>query len=409
MNEMETGDRNKAFARHVKRRVIGQEHRLAVIVPPELVQVCLGEMQGLGIPSPEATPAGLEFTGKLKDAYACNLWLRTASRVLCRLPPFRAGIAEELFFKVSRIPWEVWIDPAVAVAVEAHVAYSRVGHEGKTAEAVYDGMRKAIERHYGAGAGLRLAGADSDACPAAGGEQKVLVHLARNQCRISLDTTGRHLHERGYRLEHAGAPLRETLAAAILLRSGWDGRVPLVDGMCGSGTFPIEAARIARRIAPGRGRRFLFEGWPSFREKTWEYLCRHAAENVLDRAPAPIFGIDSDPEAVRVCGENGRRADVAGDIEWREADFFDFDPRSTGLEPGMLVLNPPYGKRLGGGGKEFYERLGGHLRRHYAGWSYAVLAPSRREMAAMGPGPMRSWSIRHGGIPVTVGFGRVRA
>jgi putative N6-adenine-specific DNA methylase len=217
--------------------------------------------------------------------------------------------------------------------------------------------------------------------------------------------TGSHLHERGYRLEHTGAPLRETLAAAILLRAEWNGDTPIVDGMCGSGTFPIEAALIARRIPPGLGRDFLFMRWPSFQAETWEYLCRSAKKASLDKTREAVIGIDIDPDALSVSRKNALRACVAEDIEWKTMDFFDFNPQ--GMKKGLLVLNPPYGKRLGGGGRQFYERLGIHLRQNFKGWKYAIFAVSRSDAAAMNMGPMRLWNIRHGGIPVVVAQGSV--
>ena len=218
--------------------------------------------------------------------------------------------------------------------------------------------------------------------------------------------TGSHLHERGYRIEHTGAPLRETLAAAILLRAEWDGDIPIVDGMCGSGTFPIEAALIARRMPPGQGRDFLFMKWPSFQAKMWEYLSRSAEESALGKTKETVIGVDVDPGAISVSRNNGLRAGVADDIEWKTMDFFDFNPR--GIQRGLLILNPPYGKRLPGGGRAFYESLGTHLRRNFNGWQYAVLAISRSDAAALNLGSMRFWNIRHGGIPIVVAVGSIR-
>jgi 23S rRNA G2445 N2-methylase RlmL len=240
-------------------------------------------------------------------------------------------------------------------------------------------------------------------------KQKILVRLLEDHCRISIDMSGAHLHQRGYRLRHTGAPLRETLAAAILLKSGWTGNEPLVDGMCGSGTFPIEGALMSRRIAPGLGRDFLFQGWPSFQNKTWEYLRRKAKEISVLEGSETIIGMDIDPDAIGVSAENADRAGAGGDIQWEKMDFFDFNPRKRGLKKGLLVLNPPYGVRLNAGGVGLYERIGAHLRLNFKGWKYAVLAGSRLEAAAMGTGRVRLWNIRHGGMHITVVLGRIAA
>ena len=205
---------NRSFLRRVRTGIVGPEHRFAVVVPRELAQTCLREMENIGISNAEKTEAGVEFTGKLKDAYSCHLWLRTASRLFCRIPPFRAGVSEELFYKVSQIPWELWINHEIPLEIEARVEYSRISHEGKTADSVYEGIQKRFREELPGSnpveRSLPEAEAGSDGPGTAGGlRQRILVHLTRNQCRISLDMTGPHLHERGYRLEHTGAPLRE--------------------------------------------------------------------------------------------------------------------------------------------------------------------------------------------------------
>ena len=369
----------------------------------------------LDIQEPAVSEAGVEFNGRLKNAYVCNLWLRSASRVLCRLVPFRAGVAEELFRKVLRIPWDLWLNPEARLDIDAHVEHSRISHEGRVAEIISESIEKSLRKRGPAHSSEGIAlGAPSEAGskPAiddGGFKQKILVRLVENQCQISLDTSGAHLHDRGYRLRHAGAPLRETLAAAILLKSDWTSDEPLIDGMCGSGTFPIEAALIARRIAPGLGRDFLFQRWPSFQTDTWRYLLRKAGEAMLLKVPGTIVGIDIDPEAVGVSAENASRAGVSGDIEWERMDFFEFNPRKRGLKKGLLVLNPPYGVRLDAGGAGLYERIGAHLRLNFKGWKYAVLAGSRAETASLGMGRVRLWNIRHGGMPITVVLGKVAA
>jgi 23S rRNA G2445 N2-methylase RlmL len=414
-NQIHTG----GFSRRIKTHIVGPQHRFAVIVPPELARICLNETRWLGIAEPALSEAGVEFSGRLKDACACNLWLRTASRVLCRLVPFRAGVAEELFYKASRIPWELWLNPEVPLDIEAHVERSRISHEGRVAEIVSESIEKNLWRNGPAHpVNTRAEGKAHGAPGEAGSEpeaddaglkQRILVRLVENHCQISLDTSGAHLHQRGYRLRHTGAPLRETLAAAILLKSDWKSDEPLIDGMCGSGTFPIEAALISRRIAPGLGRDFLFRRWPSFQKETWQCLRRKASEALLLKRPDTIIGIDIDPEAIGVSAENANRAGVGGDIDWERMDFFEFNPRKRGLNKGLLVLNPPYGVRLGAGGTGLYERIGAHLKLNFKGWKYAVLAGSRPEAAAMGTGRVRLWNIRHGGMPITVVLGRVQA
>ena len=403
-------------SRRIKTHVVGPVHRFAIAVPPELARICFNETRSLEVPEPASSDAGLEFNGRLKDAYVCNLGLRTASRVFCRLAPFRAGVAEELFFKASQIPWELWVNPEIPFDIQARVEYSRISHEGRVAQIVSESIVKCLRQRVPVNASDAL---DKDLNPAgsaASGKppsdearqtQKILVSLVNNHCLISLDMSGAHLHRRGYRQRNTGAPLRETLAAAILAKSEWTGDEPLVDGMCGSGTFPIEAALMSRRIAPGIGRDFLFQRWPSFQRATWEFLISKAKDFSLPKAPEAIIGIDIDAEAVEVSAENADRAGVGNDIQWERMDFFDFNPRKRKLEKGLIVLNPPYGVRLAAAGINLYEKIGAHLRLNFKGWKYAVLARSRLEAAAMGTGRVRLWNIRHGGVNITVALGRI--
>ncbi|MEN6439825.1 MAG: hypothetical protein ABFD97_14715 [Syntrophobacter sp.] len=398
----------KAFERRIKKHIVGPVHRFAVVVPGELSQICLREVKELGIEGAELTDAGVEFEGKVSTAYLCNLRLRTASRILCRLAPFRAGVAEELFYKTADIPWELWINREIPLHVEAHVENSRISHEGRVVELVSEGIERSIKDAPGMDmVRNNVSGTGAEVSASQDLRQRILVRLIRNHCRISLDMTGRHLHERGYRLQHSGAPLRETLAAAILLKMEWNGDTPLVDGMCGSGTFPIEGAMIAGGIAPGQGRSFLFERWPSFQAATWRHLRKTAKLPAKECARTGIWGIDIQGEAIRISKENAVRAGVGGDIGWKEMDFFDFDPREEKLRNGLLVLNPPYGRRLEGGGGLFHDKLGDHLRRVYKGWKYAVLSASRAEAGAMKMPLMRLWSFRHGGTLIYAALGRV--
>jgi putative N6-adenine-specific DNA methylase len=177
--------------------------------------------------------------------------------------------------------------------------------------------------------------------------------------------------------------------------------------MCGSGTFPIEAASMSRRVPPGLGREFLFQKWPSFRQESWEYLIRSAKKFSVPEVPERIIGIDIDPKAIGVSVENADRAGVGKDIQWQEMDFFDFKPHNRGLRKGLIVLNPPYGVRLAAGGVDLYEKIGAHLRLNFKGWKYAILARSRLEAAAMGTGRVRLWNIRHGGMNISVVLGRI--
>lgn len=400
---------SKAYQRQLKRHVRAPRHRFAAVVQPQLRAVCAEELSRLQMEDIEATEAGVEFTGKLGDCCLANLWLRTASRVLCRLPTVRAGVSEELFYKISTYHWELWLNDGIPLRVEAHVEASRIRHEGKVAETVLAAIQK---RFQVSGVAAPPAWQPSARTvppegPGMPDKQRLLVHLHKNHCQISLDTTGAHLHQRGYRLQHMGAPLRETLAAALLLKAGWRGDCPLLDGMAGAGTVPIEAAFIARGLPPGLSRSFLFQKWPAFPEQSWHYLRRTAAASSLAASPVPLVGVDNDPQAIAVARENAGRAGVGQDIQWLAKDFFDYRPGDSDLSPGLLILDPPYGKRLPSSGAEFFERLGVHLRRYYKGWKVIVLVPERTFANALKLGSRRFWQVQHGGLAVWAVVARI--
>jgi len=402
---------NKAYQRHLKRVVVGAVHRWSVVVPPEFESLCRRELETLGLAAAGSGEGIVEFSGKLRDCYAANLHLRTASRVFCSLDPFRAGIAEELRRCGSAVPWELWLNPRIPVRLEVHVRHSRIEHEGLVGEMVLSGLRKRFrERGFPVPDEWRPPPVPAEVSPEDARDswrQRIYVHLRNNHCVISLDTSGHHLHKRGYRLRHGGAPLRETIAAAVLYRVGWNGSLPLVDGMCGAGTLAIEAALMARNLPPGLTRPFLFQHWPSYGKATWEYLCRKAREGSLERKPGPLVALDRDPDVIETARENASRAGVADDVLWECRDFFSFRPGERGLRPGLLLLNPPYGRRLRDGGESLYRELGAHLREHFRGWQAAVLAPSLPVAGRMKIHPMRFWKIEHGGLPVVVGMARI--
>lgn len=406
-------------------------------------------MESLGLNILEESEAGIEFQGKLEACYRANLWLRTAGRILCRLPAIKVGAREELFTKTVRFPWELWLNAQVPVRVEVHLKASRLTHSGLVQKAFQDALRQRFEKlgqkvsflgeepsakernektflqgealeacqrtrksnHFPGSAGLRPAvcAGGTPALPERSPfsdrlfEQRILVRVENKNCVISLDTTGAHLHLRGYRIHHGGAPLRETLAAALILQSGWTPDVPFLDGMCGAGTAVIEAALIAANMAPGRHRRFLFEKWPSFQEKTWAYLLKKADAGIKDLKPGSLIGVDIDPKAVAIAQENARRAGVASWVMWHEMPFESVNPLKWSLNPGVVFLNPPYGIRLEAD-HTLYKRLLLHLGHRFQGWKAIVLAPRRELLMSGAVRPRKIRHLRHGGLPIVAGY-----
>jgi putative N6-adenine-specific DNA methylase len=237
-------------------------------------------------------------------------------------------------------------------------------------------------------------------------EQLFVVRLFHDVCTVSADTSGALLHRRGYRQQLAKAPLRETIAAAMLLGAGWPGDAPLVDPMCGSGTIAIEAAWIARRIAPGRNREFTFQAWPEFDSSMWARLVGEARAGELPRAAAPIAASDRDAGAIDAARANAARAGVESDVVFSVAPI-------SALEPprghGWLVSNPPYGVRVGERDRlrNLYAQLGNVARAKLAGWTVGFLVADRRLESQIGLDLRESFATRNGGIPVRMMVGAV--
>jgi putative N6-adenine-specific DNA methylase len=227
----------------------------------------------------------------------------------------------------------------------------------------------------------------------------VVVRLLHDRCTVSIDSSGALLHRRGYRLATAKAPLRETLAAAALLASEWRPDAPLLDPMCGSGTIPIEAALIARRIAPGVRRRFAFEHWPERDPGRWSVLIEEASSRALARAPAPIQGSDRDAGAIDAARANAERAGVAADVELVRRPLSAIEPPAGA---GWIVTNPPYGARVGERDalRDLYATLGAVVRRRCPGWAVSMISASARLERQTGLAFQELARTRSGGIPV---------
>jgi putative N6-adenine-specific DNA methylase len=234
------------------------------------------------------------------------------------------------------------------------------------------------------------------------------VRFLHDVCTISADSSGELLHRRGYRLATAKAPLRETLAAGVLMAMGWDGQEPLLDPMCGAGTIPIEAALIARRIAPGLARAFASERWPAAPVADFDALRARARAESLPRARVPIFASDRDAGAIAAARANAERAGVAGDIEFRECAL-------SGIAPpaghGLLLTNPPYGARVGERNalRNLYAQLGKVARGACGGWTIALLSADRALEAQVKLPFTQALRFRNGGIPVRLVRGTVPA
>jgi putative N6-adenine-specific DNA methylase len=327
--------------------------------PRGVEPVLADELQKMAITVSAIEKGGVRFSGDMATCYKANLWLRTANRILQPLAEFFCETPQHLYDGVRTIDWRRFVTPEMTIAVDCKLRDSGITHSGYAALKTKDAIVDCIRDHCGSRPSVDTLDPDL----------RINVHILRNNCTISLDTSGISLDKRGYRLDTGEAPLRETLAAALLELSGWDGSVPLVDPMCGAGTIVIEAALKACRRAPGLIRnQFGFQRWPDFDGTLWRQLVAAAEEQALEAPPAPILGYDISARAIENAGKNGRRAGVGNMVSFAKANISDLVPPGP---PGIIVFNPPYGARLDEEEalKPLYKKIGDVLKQRCKGYT----------------------------------------
>lgn len=365
-----------------------------VTVPPGLEDLLAEELRQLGADQVRPGRAGVWVKGELAQLYRFCLWSRLANRVLLALSEFPCLDAEDLYVGVRAIPWDQHLAPDASLAVDftgtnEHITNSHYGAL-RVKDAVVDWFRE----RYRVRPGVDTQHPDL----------RLHLHLHLDRARLSLDLSGDSLHRRGYRSEGGEAPLKENLAAALLLRAGWPGIAasggPLVDPMCGSGTLPIEAVLMATDWAPGLLRdAFGFLRWRGHEPQLWRALLDEARERKaegLTKVP-PIFGYDADERAVRRARENAARAGVSHLIRLEHRDLGDLNaPPGTGL----LIVNPPYGERLGEleALEPLYAQLGERLKASFQGWRAAVFTGNPELGKQMGLQAKRWHALLNGAI-----------
>ena len=367
--------------------------------PAGLEGLLEGEIRAMGGHNARRSRSGVSFSGRLETAYRVCLWSRTAGRVLLKLAEFPAPTPDALYAGVRSIRWREHFSPDDTMVVDFTTSGSRITHSRfgalKVKDAVVDQFREAC--------GIRPS--IDRVNPAV----RINLFLLRDRAVLSLDLSGHSLHRRGYRTGGGAAPLKENLAAAVLMFAGWPGTAraggALLDPMCGSGTIPIEAALMAGDVAPGLLREYFgFQGWKGHDPETWERLVEEARarrDAGLERLPR-IMGCDTDGAAIKEAAENARRAGLGDTIRLERRSLGEPLPPFLRPEgPGLVVTNPPYGRRLGNTENlgPLYARVGAFLRKNAPGWRAAVLAGNRRVEQGIGLAPARVHPLYNGPIP----------
>jgi putative N6-adenine-specific DNA methylase len=334
---------------------------------------------------------GVRFRANLSEALGICLWSRIAMRILYPLGRFEAGQTEEIYAAAMQVAWEEHLNATSTFAVEASLRGDEQHHSGFVALKIKDAIADRLRVRLGVRPDV------DTRSPAV----RVVAHLAGRALTLSLDVCGQPLNRRGYRVEPTMAPLKETLAAAILRAAGYRGEEPLIDPLCGSGTFLIEAAMIARRQAPNLHQRLAVERWPFLGEEARRILrdLRLDAERQERRAPREILGFDKEERAIQAARRNVQAARLTDTIRLAQGDATKLPELHAG--PGLVVGNPPYGDRLRGQGqqamKSFYYRLGESFS-GLVGWRIALLAGNPAFESAFHLRPVRRRQLFNGPI-----------
>jgi putative N6-adenine-specific DNA methylase len=290
------------------------------------------ELRSLGFDSLRVDNGKITFKGDETDILRSNLHLRIADRILIKMAEFKATDFEALYQGVYAIPWENLIpeNGKMHIVGKSHAStlFSVSDCQAITKKAVIESMKRKYPRSW---------------FKEDGPVYKIEVALVKDLVTITIDTTGPGLHKRGYRLEQGDAPLRETLAAALVQLSRWDASRILADPFCGSGTIPIEAAMIARKIAPGSRRSFAVESWPNFPQKLVTQIREEVDATHLD-IPITIYASDLNKKAIQIAKDNAERAGVMDNIIFQKKPLQEF---SSKKKYGCIICNPPYGERIG--------------------------------------------------------------
>ena len=345
------------------------------------------ELNDLGATSVQPAHRGLHFVADRAALYRINYRARLVSRVLAPLIAFRCHTADYLYRKVSEVDWTALLSTEQTFAVFANVANSKIAHSQYAALRVKDAVVDQFRSRLGCRPSVDPREPDL----------WIHLHLARNEATLSLDTSGGSLHRRGYRREAVAAPMQETLAAAIVDLSGWDGARPLHDPMCGSGTLLSEAWLKQGCIPAGYlRRRFGFAMLPDFDAEIWQRVKREADARIRAIAGGLIRGSDRDPRAVEITRRNNALLPHGDELRVRTLDF----RKLPGLPDQVIVCNPPYGRRLDTGGdiRDFYRDLGDFLKRRCQGSEAYVYFGDRELLKKIGLRPSWRLPLANGGL-----------
>ena len=342
------------------------------------------ELKDLGAKETAVLSRAVAFRGTMELMYKANYLCRTALRILKPIAEFSISNEDDLYKNIYNFSWEDFLTPEKTFAVDAVVFSSVFTHSQYVALRVKDAIVDRFRMKYKIRPSVNLDKPDL----------RIHLHMTRNQCIVSLDSSGTSLHKRGYRKAQMDAPISEVLAAGMILLSGWDKNSPFIDPMCGSGTILIEAAMIANNIPSGYYREFFgFQQWNDFDQSLWESIKNDAAGEVTE-SDAEIIGGDISAKSIEAAKTNLFAAKLHKDIQVSQSSFEDFTPPPP---PGVMITNPPYGERLKPDDIiQLYKSIGDGLKQKYAGYNAWVISSHFDALKFVGLRPSRRIPLFNG-------------
>jgi putative N6-adenine-specific DNA methylase len=368
--------------------------KIFLVVPPGIEEITIKEIQLL---PPDQFPSmkdvsQLEFNCSLEEMVKLNLALRTPNRILIRMAVFHSTQFADLVKKTRKLEWENYLDPNSNIQIRTTCRKSKLYHSAAVSQRIHNAIELRLGRSVQLVKGELIGEQPSNL-------QLIIVRIVDDEVTISIDSSGNPLHQRGYRKASGKAPLRENLAAAMLLASGWLPQFPLIDPFCGSGTIPIEAALISSNKLPGLARNFAFENWPAAKNINFQLL-KNQFTSQIRVVQKNICGSDRDEGAVRISSENSKRAGFEDQILWSHQAVSAIIPDRAN---GWIITNPPYGQRISSNKdlRNLYAQFGNILRGSFIGWKVVFLCSdqSLANQTRLNPSPLISFA--NGGIQVT--------
>ena len=338
------------------------EFKLVATSAMGLESIVADEVKALGYKTTTEN-SKVYFTSDKKAIAKTNMWLRVADRVRIIVGEFNAKTFDDLFERTKALPWEKYLPVDAAFPVAGKSVKSTL-YSVPDCQAI---VKKAIVER------LNLAYKRTGFLPESGPEFKLEVSILKDKVTLTIDSSGKGLHRRGYRVGQGEAPIKETLAAALVQLTRWKPDRPFYDPLCGSGTIAIEAAMIGQNIAPGTNREFSSEQWPWIEQSIWDRVREEAEDLANYDQPLMITGSDVDPEMIRIAEQNALEAGFVDLIKWEQKDLQDIEVQGIN---GVMVSNPPYGERLGEleEAEEVTKTLGAIMKNHPS-WSVYMISP----------------------------------